>query len=228
MSKQSPLLPFIDVLHSCDLFRNISSEQLASLLDCLGAELKTYKKDAFVLRVGDAAKRVGIVAEGAVHVIQEDFWGNRTILTDVEPGGLFAEAFSSAGAQSIPVSVTTTKPSQIIHIDYQKIISTCPSTCSFHMQLINNMLQILARKNIALTRKMEYLSQRSTKEKLLAYLSDQAKTAKSTSFTIPFDRQQLADFLCVDRSALSRELSTLKKQGVIDYKRNVFTLSLKK
>ena len=161
---------------------------------------------------------------GNVHVIQEDFWGNRTILANIEPGELFGEAFSCAGLDKLPVSVLAVQDSEVLMIDYRKIITTCSSSCVFHTALIHNMLRILADKNVMLTQKMELLTKNTTREKLLAYLSLQAQQAGSTKFNIPFNRQGLADYLSVDRSAMSAELSKMQKDGVLVYKKNRFEL----
>lgn len=214
----------IEILKECPLFAGIEPGELAALLDCLSARRQHYARDAFIFRAGDAALYVGVVLSGGVNVIQEDFWGARTILTHIAPGGLFGEAFSCTETRQLPVSVVATEASQIMLIDYRKIITACSSACVFHAMLIANMLRILADKNILLTRKIEYLSRKTIRERLLAFLSAQAVQAGSRDITIPYNRQELADFLSVERSALSRELALMKKDGLLDYRKNRFTL----
>ena len=194
------------------------------LLDCLTAARRVYKKDEFIFRAEDKAVSVGIVVSGGVRVIQEDFWGNRMILAQIGPGGLFGEAFSCAGVNKLPVSVAASEKSEVMMVDYRKIVTACTSTCVFHTRLIRNMLRILAEKNIMLTRKMEHLSQRTIREKLLSFLSAQAVGAGSGVVEISFNRQELADYLCVDRSALSRELALMQNDGVLRYDKNRFQL----
>lgn len=206
------------------LFAGIKTEQLDALLSCLAARQRTYPKDAFIFRADERAVYVGIVLSGGAHIIQEDFWGNRSIVTHVAPGELFGEAFSCAETERLPVSVIAAEPSEVLLIDYKKIIGICPATCVFHSRLISNMLHLIAKKNITLTRKMSYMSKRTTRDKLLAFLSDQTLHAQTNEITIPFNRQELADYLCVDRSALSRVLMEMKKEGVLDYDRNRFAL----
>lgn len=206
------------------LFAKIENEQLESLLCCLGAKNRTYKKDTFIFRVDERATVAGLVLSGGVNIIQEDFWGNRTILAHRGAGDLFGEAFSCAEVELLPVSAVTTGVSEIMLIDYRKIITVCPTPCVFHSQLIFNMLRILAANNIMLTRKIEHISKRTTREKLLAFLSSQAVQAKSNTVQIPFNRQELADYLCVERSALSRELSEMKKAGLLDFEKNKFII----
>lgn len=211
-------------IKKCPLFKGIESEQLASLFSCLAAKKAAYKKDEFIFRADEPAVSVGVVISGGANVIQEDFWGNRVILTHVAPGELFGEAFSCVETESLPISVVATESSEILLIDYKKIVMTCSSACTFHSLLISNMMRILANKNIMLTRKIAYVSKRTTREKLLAFLSAQAMQEKNKEITIPFNRQELADYLCVERSALSRVLMEMKAEGLIDYEKNRFTL----
>lgn len=211
-------------IKQCQLFSGIDEKQLESLLDCLNATRRTYIKDEFVFVADNKAVSVGIVLTGRVYVIHEDFWGNRAIIAHINPGDLFGEAFSCAEIDKLPVSVVASEKSEIILIDYRKTVVSCTSACVFHMRLIKNMLRILAEKNIMLTQKIQLLSKRTTREKLLTFLSHQAVMAKSNLVRISFNRQELADYLCVDRSALSRELSLMQREKLIRYDKNYFEL----
>lgn len=212
------------ILDQSALFVGIAPEERVSLLACLDGKHRAYPKGAFLLREGDAAHHLGLLLAGAVDILQEDFWGNRSIVARIEPGELYGEAFACAGVDSLPLSALAVEDSEVIEIDCGKILRSCPSACPYHGKLLANMMGILAEKNIALTRKMEHLSRRSIREKLLSYLSQQAQRQKSSEITIPFNRQELADFLCVERSALSRELSAMARAGIIDYEKNRFLL----
>jgi len=214
---------YFEIIKQCPLFADIDDRDLDSLLGCLSATRHEFQKGSFLFRAGDKAV-VGIVLAGGVHIIQEDFWGNRAILAHVEPGGLFGESFSCAETDRLPVSVVATDKSEILMIDYRKIITTCPNSCAFHTNLIKNMMRILAQKNVMLTRKMEVLSMRTTREKLIAYLSAQAIMQKESAFDVPFSRQELADYLCVDRSALSRELGRMQEEGILRFDKRHFDL----
>lgn len=206
------------------LFANISQEDALSLLSCLSAREATFKKDEYIITSGNKAKEVGIVLLGSVSVIKEDFWGNRAILAKFGEGHMFAEAFACAGIEQTPVSVVSNEKTEILFIDYKKIITTCSSSCIFHARIISNMMKILAGKNIMLMQKMEHIVKKTTREKLLSYLSEQAITCNNNSFAIPFNRQEMADFLSVDRSAMSNELSKLRDEGVLNFKKNEFEL----
>ena len=213
-----------EIIEICPLFAGISASDLRALMGCLTAIRREYAKNDFVFSTGDDAEHVGIVLSGSVHVLQEDYWGNRVILAHIEPGGLFGEAFSCAEADSLPVSVLAAEKSEILLLDYKRIATTCSSSCSFHTALIKNMMKILARKNIMLTQKMEIITHRTTRARLMAYLSSQAVNACGNRFTIPFNRQQLADYLSVERSAMSAELSKMQAEGLIRTTRSEFEL----
>lgn len=197
---------------------------MRALLDCLSAVERHYEKNSFIFMENDAVTSIGVVLSGKVHIVQEDFWGNRTILAETGPGGLFGEAFSCAETEKLPVSVLAASDADILLIDYRRIITTCSSACIFHTGLIKNMLWILAGKNIMLTQKIEILTKRTTRQKLLSYLSAQAIQAGSHSFEIPFNRQELAEYLSVDRSAMSNELGKMRDEGILSFARNRFEL----
>lgn len=213
---------YFSVLGKSPLFENVDLQQLPEVLDCLGAARYHFDKGEMIFHVGQPAEQVGIVCYGGVHVFTQDFMGNRTILAAVGEGDLFGEAFACAGTSRLPVSVVAAVDSDIILIGFRRLIAT--AACPFHSQLVENMLGIVAEKNVTLSQRLEIISKRTTREKITAYLSAQAVRAGSRSFTIPFDRQGLADFLCVERSAMSAELSKMQKEGLLETSRSSFTL----
>lgn len=215
---------FLDVLMKTPLFRGIEESDLESLLGCLSAREKAYDKGETVFLAGDPAVWVGVVLEGTAQVVRDDVFGNRSILTKLSAGDLFGETFACAGTELLPVSVIAGTGCRAYLLDYRKIITSCPSSCAFHAQLVANMLWILARKNLLLNRKIEALSARSTRDKLMVYLLGLAQEARSPSFEIPFNRQELADFLAVDRSALSRELGVMREEGLLRFYKSHFEL----
>ena len=215
---------FFPVLSRCTLFEGISLEDLTGMLGCLGATATTIKKNNPVFSEGDPAKYVGIVLDGSVQIVQDDYYGNRSILARAEPGELFGESFACAGISALPVSIIATEDSTVLRIDCCRITRSCSNACEFHNRLILNLLQVMAEKNLSFHKKLEITAKRTTREKLMAYLLWQAKAQGADSFTIPFDRQGLADYLGVERSAMSTELSKLRKDGVIDFERSRFTL----
>lgn len=215
---------YFEVLRKCKLFDEIEDENLTSLLGCLGAAVKSFEKKETVISEGDPARYIGIVLSGSVQIVSIDFFGNRNILSAVEPSELFAESFACAQTEAIPINVIAADTCEIMLIDCHRILHTCSNTCEFHRQLIFNLLKIMATKNIMFHQKIEISSKRSTREKLTTYLMFQAKKAGSNSFDIPFNRQELADYLEVDRSGLSAQISQLRREGVLKSRRNHFEL----
>lgn len=215
---------YLDVLRTCPLFEGIAEDNLLRMLACLGAKVVEFDKKYTVLAEGTSGKFIGIVLSGEVVVTTTDFYGNRHIISVSQAGEMFAEAFACAQVESIPVSVIASKPSEIMFIDSNHILHTCENNCGFHQKMIFNLMKNLAVKNLQFHQKIEITSRRSTREKLMAYLVLYAKKMNSRSFTLPFDRQELADYLCVERSGLSAEIGKLKREGIINAEKNRFEL----
>lgn len=208
----------------CSLFSGIGEEEVERLLVCMEGKEKKCRKQELLLMEDEPADHIGIVLEGCVQVVEEDVWGNRGILEQIEAGGLYGAAFACAGIERSPVNVVAVTDSRILRIKIEKVMGVCSKTCACHQQVIRNLVHLLARKNVALSEKLQHISQRSIREKLLAYLADEAKKSGRKEFTIPFNRQELADYLCVDRSAMSTELWKLKREGIIGFQKNKFRL----
>lgn len=215
---------YFDILRKCTLFNGIEDNDLISLLKCLGAKTAAFDKKYTIFAEGSPAKYIGIVLSGSVQIIQVDYYGNRSILSGIEPSGVFAEAFACADIDAIPVTVIANEPCEILLIDCNRVLHSCSNSCLFHQQMIYNLMKDLATKTIMFHQKIEITSKRSTREKLMTYLTLQGRKHDSSSFTIPFDRQELADYLEVDRSGLSAEISKLRKEGVIESQKNRFKL----
>lgn len=214
---------YLKLLDRGALFAGMTEKEISSLLSCLTAVERTYKKDEFIYRAGEVVSTVAIVLEGIVYIIKDDFWGNRTILTEISEGRMFGETYACLGSQ-LEVDAVAGRDCVILFVDIKKILNSCTSACTHHSRLIMNFTKIQAHRNRELTAKLEHLSQRTTREKLLSYLSEQSRRAGSTSFEIPFNRQQLADYLAVDRSAMSAELGRMRDDGLIKFDRNRFRL----
>ena len=215
---------YYDILSACPLFEKVGRENYGKMLRCFGARVISIKKDNVVFHQGQVARHVGIVLTGAVQTVQEDYLGNRSILSMAGPGQLFAEGFACAGVENMPVRIAATSDSQIMLIDCQHIMTLCHHACSFHNQMIRNMLSSVARSNLQLNQKIDILSKRTTREKVMAYLLSEANIQGSDSFTIPYDRQELADFLGVERSAMSTVIGKLRDDGFIKVHRRHFQL----
>lgn len=214
---------YLSILKKSLLFHNIEESELLHLLKCLDAQIKSYKKGEIIFSEGKNYEQSGILISGALQIVQYDFIGNRSILAEIEPLQLFAEAYALCHFE-LPVNIEAACDSNILMLNSKKISTPCSTPCPFHLIIINNLLKILATNNIKLNAKIQCLSKRSTREKILNYLYSQAKKYKSNTFEIPFDRQNLADYLCVERSAMSAEISKLSKEQIIETKKNKFKL----
>lgn len=215
---------YFDIILQNALFTGISQESLRSLMSCLGAKTIDFAKGDPVFLEGDPAGFIGLVLEGAVQIVRDDFYGNRSLLMVAQQGDTFAEAFACANVETMPLSGFALQNSKILWLECKRMLTVCTNACGFHNQLVKNLLQEVAQKSLLLSRKVQFMSQKTTKEKLMAYLADQAKQKNAVEFTIPLDRQALADFLGVERSAMSAELSKLRKEGVLDSKGSWFHL----
>ena len=215
---------YLPILQNCPLFENVASADLTAMLACLNATLIERSKHEVIFHEGDSARQVGILLSGAAQIVKDDFYGNRSIVASVSPGHLFGEAFACANVAHLPVSVIAVEKSEILLIDCRRITQTCSNACEFHNRLVMNLLSAMAEKNLQLNRKIECMSRRTTREKLMAFLLSEAKARGSREFDIPFDRQALADYLAVERSAMSAELGKLVRDGVIACERRHFRL----
>ena len=215
---------YFSLLSQTLLFTGIQEQELESMLGCLQARVVSVKKGDPLFLEGDKAGFIGVVLSGCIHIFQEDFYGNRSLLAQAEEGDIFAEAFACADVEEMPVSAYSPKDSTVMLLSCRKMLTVCSNSCGFHNRLVKNLLQVVAQKNLSLNRKIGFMSQKTTREKLMAYLLDQAKTNGSPEFTIPLDRQTLADFLGVERSAMSAELGKLRKDGVLECKGAQFKL----
>ena len=215
---------FLDVLKKCPLFFDVTGDNIIKMLDCLKARTDIFDKNYTILSEGAPAKYIGIVLSGSVQITRTDYYGNRSILGNLCEGELFAEAFACMQMSSMPVSVIANERSEIMFIECNNILLTCQNGCSFHQQLIYNLMKVLAAKTVMFQQKIEITSKRTTREKLLTYLTICAKNNNKNSFTIPFNRQELADYLEVDRSGLSAEISKLRKDGILECRRDYFKL----
>lgn len=215
---------YIRILRQCPLFQGIEEEHLLKMLVCLGARVESFDKKYTIFAEGNPARYIGIMLSGSAQIVQIDYYGNRSILSEVGASELVGEAFACAETRAIPVTVIANEPCELMLIDCSHILHTCTNNCGFHQQLIFNLMKDLATKTIAFHQKIEIIGKRTTREKLMTYLMLQSKKADSSSFTIPFDRQELADYLDVDRSGLSAEISKLRREGILESEKNHFTL----
>lgn len=215
---------YVPILKRTQMFAGVGEEEIVSMLSCLGAKLYTYKKGDYVLQQGEHLSNITVLAEGDLHIQRDDYWGNRSILGQIAVGEMFGEAYVAPGSGALLYDVVAVEDSAVIFFDVNRIITPCSSVCRFHAVVVQNMFFAICEKNRKLVQKIGHISQRSTREKLISYLSEQAKRHNRSQFTIPFNRQQLADFLSVDRSAMSNELCKMRDEGLLEFDKNQFKL----
>lgn len=214
----------VSVIKNSKLFSGIEQDEIVFLLQCLAAYERDFLKNEVLFRFGDPVEAIGLVITGKVHVFNEDHWGNKTMMTEIKPGGLFGETFASTRPTQSMVTVIAVEDSRILFLNMRKVLTTCTKACDFHYRLIHNLVGELAGKNLLLNEKINHMSKRTTREKLLSYLSTQSRKSGSLNFEIPFNRQQLAEYLRVERTAMTKELTKLKKDQVIDFDRSHFVI----
>ena len=207
------------LLHTA-LFQGISQQEFPALLTQLNARRRQYDKGAVILHRGDQTARLGLVLSGTVHMVKEDFWGARTIVGLARPGEVFAESYACLPGAVLEVSVLAAADTEILFLDAAPALDGGAGGAQFS----RNLLAMLAGRNLTLTRKIGHMARRSIRDKLLSYLSAQAMQTGEPEFDIPLDRQQLADYLAVDRSALSAALGKLRDEGVLTFRKNHFCL----
>lgn len=215
---------YISILQRSQLFAGVGEANIEAMLDCLSANLRDYKKGEYVLREGERVDNVMLLASGSLNIQKDDFWGNRSIVNHISAGEMFGEAYIAPESGPILNDVIALEDSAVMFFDFRKILTVCSSACKFHTTVIQNLFFAISEKNRQLVQKLGHMSKRTTRDKLISYLSEQAKRSGSSTFSIPFNRQQLADFLCVDRSAMSNELCKMRDDGLLTFDRNTFSL----
>lgn len=217
---------YIDILKRIQLFSGVGDNEIAAMLNCLQARLLTFKKGNYVFRAGEHIDNIMVLVEGKLLVQHDDFWGNRNIVNVIRVGEMFGEAYVAPESGALLNDVIAEEDSSVIFFDIKRILTVCSTACCFHLMVVQNLFFSISEKNRKLVQKIGHMSKRSTRTKLISYLSEEAKKHNNNQFTIPFTRQQLADFLCVDRSAMSNELCKMRDEGLLQFDKNEFTLLL--
>ncbi|MBQ7931112.1 MAG: Crp/Fnr family transcriptional regulator [Clostridia bacterium] len=215
---------YIPVLKRSQLFSGVSEDEIAAMLSCLDAKVRTYQKGEYIFRQGEHVSFITVLVEGNLYIQRDDFWGSRSIIQHMGVGEMFGEAYMAPESGAILNDVVAAADSTVIFFDVKRIITTCSSACRFHAMVVQNLIFAISEKNRRLVQKLGHMAKRTTREKLLSYLSDEARRQNRAEFTIPFNRQELADFLYVDRSAMSAELGRMRDEGILEFEKNKFRL----
>ena len=212
------------VLASSSLFSGLTETEIQEIQQTLHGEQRAFERDERLLRAGDPAKAFGILLSGGALVRQEDFWGNQNILSSLHPGDCFAESFACLPGAILNVDVTASQPCEALFLQTERLLSGELSSSIGGQRFLQHFLVNLAGKNLRLNEKITHMGQRSTRAKILSYLSACARRQGAAEFDVPFSRQQLADYLSVDRSGLSAELCRLRDEGLMEFQRGHFRL----
>ena len=213
-------------LSDMQLFRGLEEDDISSLLSCLNSVKRNYKKGEVILSEGSIIENIGIVLSGMAMISCNDIWGNTSILGSVAPGSVFAEVYACIPGQPLLITVSAAEPATVLFMNVGRVLTSCSNTCPFHARLARNLLTVCADKSLQLSRRMKHTTSKSIRGRLMSYFSECAKQFGSSSFIIPYNRQQLADYLGVDRSTMCNELSKMQRDGIIEYEKNRFLLKM--
>lgn len=215
---------YIPKLRHTKLFSGVGEEEILAMVNCLGFKIGEIKKGEYVFRAGEHIHEVALLVEGSLFIQKDDYWGNRSVINKVVAGDTFGEAYAMPDSEVLLNDILALEDSVVLFFDINRVLTVCSNSCKFHTRIIQNLLQSISARNRMLTQKINYMAQRSLRDKLIAYLSAQSQLNGSSSFDIPFNRQQLADFLSVDRSAMSNELCKMRDAGMLRFSHNHFEL----
>lgn len=215
---------YMEILKCTQLFSGVKENEITAMLHCLQAKIITFQKGEYIFNQGEHIHKIMVLVAGKLLVQRDDYWGNRSIVNVIRVGEMFGEAYIAPESGAILNDVIAEEDSTVFFFDIERLLTVCSTACKFHSIVIQNLFFAISEKNRRLVQKIGYMSNRTTRTKLLSYLSEEAKKQNSSHFAIPFNRQQLADFLCVDRSALSGELCKMRDEGLLQFHKNEFTL----
>lgn len=212
------------ILQECSLFQDLTENQISSVLKCVKVKTTSFAKDEYILHAGETTDFIGLILSGSAFMIQEDLWGNRNIIAPLHPGDFFAEIFAAKPGAVLNSSVVAAEDCEVYSLNIDRLLRVCPNSCDHHHHIVRNLVTVLANKTLLLNDKITHVSKRKTRDKLMSYLSSEAIRQGSLSFTIPYNRQQLADYLCVERAAMCTELSRLQEEGILKTNHSHFQL----
>lgn len=215
---------YFPLLRRTQLFSGLTDAELAEMLGCLQGRQEVFHKGEYVYQQGERIGSITILLEGCLHIQSDDYWGNRSIISTLRAGEMFGAAYAVPEGEPLRNDVVAVEDSIVLFLEVRRLFTVCPSGCKFHALVVQNLFLALSAKNRSLMQKLDHITKRSTREKLISYLSEEARRCGSASFSIPFDRQQLADYLSVDRSAMSKELCRMRDDGLLSFEKNHFVL----
>lgn len=204
-----------------DLFENIEDNEVLELLKCIGIKTKTYKKNTLIVKAGNKIDYLGVILDGSAEITKTDLLNKKTIIEELKINDIFGHNIVCLGLNKSPVDIIAKTKCEVLFLPFEKVVNPCEKACSYHIQLIKNVMKMISKRNTFLNDKLDIIAQKTTREKILALLETYKKDGV---FTIPYTREEMAKFLCVDRSAMSRELCKMRDEGILKFNKNQFEL----
>lgn len=205
-----------------DLFEHIENNEILELLECMGIKTKVFKKGANILKAGKSIDYLGVILSGKAQIVKTDFLNRDIVIEKLKTNDIFGHNIVCCGIKRSPVSINAVENCEVLFLPFEKVVTPCKKLCKYHLQLIKNMMKMISQQNDILNEKIDIIAQRKIRDKILALLENYKKEGEE--FTIPYNREEMAKFLCVDRSAMSRELSKMQKEGILKFHKNNFEL----
>lgn len=218
-----------DILENHPLFKGINKTELEKLLKCLSVIKKSYKKDEYIIHEGNQINFIGLIISGRIFMEKEDYAGNIYFYTEIHQDNLFGEVFICPHIQSSTVNYRAVTDCTVLFIKYDNILHLCKNNCRYHQRLNENLVNLIAYKCRSLMDKIEIISKKTIRERILTYLLQlSVEQSNPRQVTSPFNHKEMASFLCVNRSSMLRELHKMKEEHLLDFKRNMFHLYFQK
>lgn len=205
-----------------DLFENVSNNEVLELLKCIGIKTKVFRKNAFILKAGSKIDYLAVILGGNAVMSKTDSFGKQTVIEKLKMNDIFGHNIVCCGLEKSPVDIVAENECEVLFLPFEKVVTPCEKLCPYHLQLIKNVMKMISKRNSLLNDKIDIIGQKTTRDKILALLETYRNGQRV--FTIPYSREEMAKFLCVDRSAMSRELCRMRDEGILKFSKNHFEI----
>lgn len=205
-----------------DLFENVQNSEVLELLKCIGIKTKVFRKNAFILKAGSKIDYLAVILGGNAIMSKTDSFGKQTIIEELKMNDIFGHNIVCCGLDKSPIDVVAQNECEVLFLPFEKVVTPCEKLCPYHLQLIKNVMKMISKRNSLLNDKIDIIGQKTTRDKIMALLETYHNGQKV--FSIPYSREEMAKFLCVDRSAMSRELCRMRDEGILKFSKNHFEI----
>ena len=205
-----------------DLFENVQNNEVLELLKCIGIKTKVFRKNAFILKAGSKIDYLAVILGGRAVMSKTDSFGKQTVIEELKMNDIFGHKIVCCGLDKSPVDVIAENECEVLFLPFEKVVTPCAKLCPYHLQLIKNVMKMISKRNSLLNDKIDIIGQKTTRDKIMALLETYHNGQRV--FSIPYTREEMAKFLCVDRSAMSRELCRMRDEGILKFSKNHFEI----